>query len=133
MGKYFASSLFQPSPNHTTSFYAMSTQVQAHMGDGDQRPHDVSNIAHTTNEFQAAPHLSHKLPDMKDERTLDNRVHAEQLQEKIEKQQDQQHEQEMKHPTRAALNHGNEPSKGAKVDEDLAKDDEAALKKKGLA
>lgn len=125
------------------------------MGDGDQRPHDVSNIAHTTNEFQAAPHLSHKLPDMKDERTLDNRVHAEQLQEKIEKQQDQQHEQEMKHPTRAALNHGSElilhqcvlsftqiltlspivdePSKGAKVDEDLAKDDEAALKKKGLA
>merc|ERR1712072_1583595 len=124
--KYFASSLFLPPPNHKTSFYAMSTQsqVQAHMGDGDQRPHDVSNIAHTTNEFQAAPHLSHKLPDMKDERTLDNRVHAEQL---------QQHEQEMKHPTRAALNHGNEPSKGAKVDEDLAKDDEAALKKKGLA
>lgn len=36
-------------------------------------------------------------------------------------------------PTAPAVFHGNEPSRGAKVDENLGKEDEAVLKKKGLA
>lgn len=75
------------------------------MNDGDQRQ-EVQNIAHTTNEFEAAPHLAHKLPDNKDERTLGNRVEAEKLQEKQEKMEREQREEAMRHPTRAAELHG---------------------------
>lgn len=35
-------------------------------------------------------------------------------------------------PTDHAAKHGNEPSKGAKVDEELEKEDEKILKKKGI-
>lgn len=78
------------------------------MGDGDQTGHSQGNIAHSTNEFQAAPHLSHKLPDPKDERTVDNRVEAEKLQEKMENIQDAASAREQRHPTTRAQDHGSE-------------------------
>ena len=36
-------------------------------------------------------------------------------------------------PTEVARSHGNEPSKGAKIDEELQKEDEEYLKRKGKA
>lgn len=78
------------------------------MGDGDQTGHSEGNIAHTTEPYQAAPHLSHKLPDNKDERTLDNRVQAEKLQEKMEQVEDAAAAREQRHPTQRAEKHGSE-------------------------
>ncbi|KAB5559991.1 hypothetical protein GE09DRAFT_1220658 [Coniochaeta sp. 2T2.1] len=36
-------------------------------------------------------------------------------------------------PTAPAIHHGNEPSRGAKIDKELQEEDEAILKKKGDA
>lgn len=40
---------------------------------------------------------------------------------------------ESKDPTQAAMMHGNQPSKGAKIDKELMEEDEKYLKQKGKA
>lgn len=51
----------------------------------------------------------------------------------MEKEQHKQEKQPDAPQTSHAIWHGNEPSRGAKVDDSLGEDDEQALKKKGLA
>ncbi|EOR00338.1 hypothetical protein E3P92_01433 [Wallemia ichthyophaga] len=73
---------------------------------------------------------SHKTGDSHDQQSIANKLagtsHLEKEERKAEKEGG-------KPPTAPAVWHGNEPSKGAKVDEDLGKEDEKVLHKKGLA
>jgi len=63
--------------------------------------------------------------DSKDQRSIANRLAA----------ASQEHDKpsESMRPTEVARSHGNEPSKGAKIDEELQKEDEEYLKRKGKA
>jgi len=47
--------------------------------------------------------------------------------------EDKQSEEEPMRPTDIARSHGNEPSKGAKIDEELQREEEEYLKRKGKA
>ncbi|CEH18211.1 hypothetical protein CBOM_04626 [Ceraceosorus bombacis] len=58
-----------------------------------------------------------------------NKLDQASKQDKLEKQLEKQPKAP---PTQAAINHGNEPSKGAKIDEALQAEDEAILRKKGI-
>ncbi|KAG6036023.1 hypothetical protein E4U41_005840 [Claviceps citrina] len=74
---------------------------------------------------------SHQLNDPKDERSISNRLAAE------ERQEDPQDDPEVaalkKDPTLPAKMHGNEPSRGAKIDAQIAAEEEEELKRKGKA
>ena len=47
--------------------------------------------------------------------------------------EDKQKEDEHPRPTDIAKSHGNEPSRGAKIDEELQREEEEYLKRKGKA
>jgi hypothetical protein len=61
-----------------------------------------------------------------DSRTISNRLAA------VSKE-DKEATDEPVRPTSIARSHGNEPSRGAKIDEELQREDEEELKKKGKA
>ncbi|GJN81518.1 hypothetical protein PLIIFM63780_005052 [Purpureocillium lilacinum] len=71
---------------------------------------------------------SHKLTDPKDERSIANRLAAEERQ--GETPDDKETAQLKKDPTLPAKMHGNEPSKGAKIDAQLQAEDEQRLREK---
>ncbi|UNI24037.1 hypothetical protein JDV02_009816 [Purpureocillium takamizusanense] len=71
---------------------------------------------------------SHKLTDPKDERSISNRLAAEERQ--GEKPDDKETAMSKKDPTLPARMHGNEPSKGAKIDAQLQAEDEQRLREK---
>ncbi|KAL2150306.1 hypothetical protein VTH82DRAFT_7982 [Thermothelomyces myriococcoides] len=95
---------------------------------GDQRNVKASETGSGTryNEGTANSHLQN---DPKDQRSLSNRAAAEELSE----QQEESHETSLhkKDPTLPAKMHGNEPSKGAKIDAELQAEEEELMKKKG--
>jgi hypothetical protein len=64
--------------------------------------------------------------DSKDERTIANKLAA-------ASKEDKQEDENTVRPTSIARSHGNEPSKGAKIDEELQREDEEYLKRKGKA
>lgn len=83
------------------------------------------------NRFHEGKENSHKAQDSKDERSIANKLEREEKREKEGEEkslEDRQREQDATLPARA---HGNEPSKGAKIDQELREEDEAMLKKKG--
>ncbi|GAB1196865.1 hypothetical protein BDV32DRAFT_126613 [Aspergillus pseudonomiae] len=102
---------------------------------GDQRnvPQSVLNQQDRYNEGQKH---SHKNLDPKDERSIANKLAAR------EKQPDPSHhhnydvnpeaEISKKDSTKPAKIHGNEPSKGAKIDQELKEEDEQRLREKGI-
>jgi hypothetical protein len=63
--------------------------------------------------------------DSKDQRSHANTVAA------AAAKEDKERKEEIVKPTSIARSHGNEPSKGAKIDEELRRDDEEYLKRKG--
>ena len=66
-----------------------------------------------------------------DERSIANKLEREEKREKEGEEkslEDRQREQDATLPARA---HGNEPSKGAKIDQELREEEQAVLKKKG--
>ncbi|KAI5846068.1 hypothetical protein BZA05DRAFT_476185 [Tricharina praecox] len=69
---------------------------------------------------------SHKDTDSKDQRTIANRLAAAE-----KKDKERPDHSEDSDPRAPALKHGNEPSKGAKIDAELQADDELYLKQKG--
>ncbi|PWI70118.1 hypothetical protein PCL_00262 [Purpureocillium lilacinum] len=71
---------------------------------------------------------SHKLTDPKDERSIANRLAAEERQ--GETPDDKETARLKKDPTLPAKMHGNEPSKGAKIDAQLQAEDEQRLREK---
>jgi hypothetical protein len=66
------------------------------------------------------------LLDSKDQRSIANNLAA-------AAKEDKQQEDEPVRPTSIAKSHGNEPSKGAKIDEELQREEEEYLKRKGKA
>lgn len=74
---------------------------------------------------------SHKLTDAKDERSISNRLAAEERQ--GEPEDDPETAALKKDPTLPAKMHGNEPSRGAKIDAQIAAEEEEELKRKGKA
>lgn len=68
-----------------------------------------------------------------DERSIANKLEREAKREKEGEEmslEDRQREQDATLPARA---HGNEPSKGAKIDQQIREEEEAELKRKGKA
>nr|POE72093.1 hypothetical protein CFP56_11969 [Quercus suber] len=98
---------------------------------GDQRNAKDSEIDNAER-FQEGKENSHKANDSKDERTIANKLARE---EKREKENDDfktlEDAQREKDATLPARSHGNEPSKGAKIDQQIKEEEEAELKKKG--
>lgn len=67
--------------------------------------------------------------DSKDERSIANKLAAASKEEKEGNSGTEKHFR----PTDIARSHGNEPSKGAKIDEELERDEEEYLRRKGKA
>ena len=80
--------------------------------------------------FEEGKENSHKAGDAKDERSIANRLDKETSKKDGDEDSDETklHKLDATAPARA---HGNEPSKGAKIDQELREEEEAILKKKG--
>ena len=83
------------------------------------------------NRFHEGKENSHKANDSKDERSIANKLEREEKRENESEETSLENQQSKKDATLPARAHGNEPSKGAKVDQELREEDEAMLKKKG--
>ncbi|EAQ89661.1 hypothetical protein CHGG_06280 [Chaetomium globosum CBS 148.51] len=95
---------------------------------GDQRNAKASETGSGTR-YHEGPANAHLQNDPKDQRSLSNRAAAEVSDEQNEESRETSlHKQD---PTLPAKVHGNEPSRGARIDAELQAEDEAALKKKG--
>jgi hypothetical protein len=79
---------------------------------------------HTGEEFEHGKENAHSRLDKTDERTIANQLKDAERVEKKEKEADEAKAAEK--PTDAARAHGNEPSRGAKIDEKI-EDEEAAI------
>ena len=97
---------------------------------GDQRNVKQSEMEQPERYEEGQKH-SHSNLDSKDERSIANRLAAEEK--KSEPADDPETAMAKKDPTLPAKMHGNEPSKGAKVDADLQQEEEEYLKRKGKA
>lgn len=93
---------------------------------GDQRTSKPPKQKPSEVLYEEGQKNSHLSTDSKDQRSIANRLAAE------EKHQSQAEKNDEKpvNPTQAAINHGNEPSRGAKIDAELQAEDEAILAKK---
>ncbi|KAK7460798.1 hypothetical protein VKT23_008727 [Stygiomarasmius scandens] len=97
-------------------------------GDADQRNTDGS-IQDTQKAFDIAPDNAHGLLDSKDQRSIANRLGAagsHNFDNESNKPQNT-----IEDPMEPARSHGNEPSRGAKIDAELKAEEEDLLKKKG--
>ncbi|KAI8220418.1 hypothetical protein K4K57_003004 [Colletotrichum sp. SAR 10_99] len=100
---------------------------------GDQRNHKNEELD-TAERFQEGKENSHQATDSKDERSIANRLAAE---EKKDKEDDNDDTREVRlgkiDPTLPAKDHGNEPSRGAKIDAQIQAEEEEELRRKGKA
>ncbi|CAO1619090.1 unnamed protein product [Parajaminaea phylloscopi] len=100
-----------------------------HLSSADQRTHGGPEPTETRPSHEQGVANSHNVLDSTDQKSIANRLDQASKQEKREaKAEKEAHEP----PTRAAEKHGNEPSKGAKIDEQLELEDQAELRKKGI-
>ncbi|KAI9741447.1 MAG: hypothetical protein M1818_004253 [Claussenomyces sp. TS43310] len=115
----------------------MSSNVGTHniYEDGDQKNVPQSEIDQAKREarFHEGKENSHQANDSKDERTIANKLAREEKREKEGEQDTEEVAALKKDPTAPAKLHGNEPSKGAKIDAELQAEEEAELKRKGKA
>jgi len=103
--------------------------------DGDQKNVKRSEIEQEkkANRFHEGKENSHKANDSKDERTIANKLAREEKRENEPKEESEETRQLKKDPTLPAQMHGNEPSKGAKIDAQIQAEEEEELKRKGKA
>ncbi|OLN86561.1 hypothetical protein CCHL11_08541 [Colletotrichum chlorophyti] len=100
---------------------------------GDQRNLKKEEVQ-DSDRFNEGKENSHQSIDSKDERSIANRLAAEEKKDhQRDEDSDAQTRQLKKDPTLPAKMHGNEPSKGAKIDAELQAEDEERLKQKGKA
>ncbi|KAI9679453.1 MAG: hypothetical protein M1817_005475 [Caeruleum heppii] len=99
---------------------------------GDQRTSKNSEINDAERYKEGKPN-SHLANDSKDERSFANKLAREEKRSKEPESEDPEAALSKKDPTLPARSHGNEPSKGAKIDAEIAAEEEAELKKKGKA
>ncbi|KAK3714975.1 hypothetical protein LTR37_007465 [Vermiconidia calcicola] len=98
---------------------------------GDQRNYKQSEV-NEADRYKEGKENSHKANDPKDERSIANKLARESKREnEPEPEKDTETMQSKKDATLPARSHGNEPSKGAKIDQELKDEEEAELKKKG--
>ncbi|KAI0169809.1 hypothetical protein GGR52DRAFT_551683 [Hypoxylon sp. FL1284] len=97
---------------------------------GDQRNPKDSEVEGRPR-YQEGMEHSHLPNDSKDERSIANRLDNEERKLNRKEQDDPETSASKKDPTLPAKLHGNEPSKGAKVDADLRSEEEEYLKNKG--
>ncbi|KAL6719248.1 hypothetical protein ACLMJK_003485 [Lecanora helva] len=97
---------------------------------GDQRNVKDSEINERERYKEGQPH-SHVAIDSKDERSIANKLAREEKRQNEPEPMGREEAESKKDPTLPAINHGNEPSKGAKIDAELKAEEEEALKKKG--
>ncbi|GAB7343059.1 hypothetical protein MBLNU457_1146t1 [Dothideomycetes sp. NU457] len=100
---------------------------------GDQVNYKNSEIDQAKKEdrYHEGKEHSHKANDSKDERSIANKLGREEKREKEADKDSEEVADMKKDPTLAAKNHGNEPSKGAKIDKEIQDEEEEILKKKG--
>ncbi|KAG8168140.1 hypothetical protein KVR01_003829 [Diaporthe batatas] len=97
-------------------------------GAGDQR--NVKNSGLEQREpYEEGKVNSHNTNDSKDQRSIANRLAAEEKKDD-EPKDDKETALSKKDPTLPAKHHGNEPSKGAKIDAELQAEEEEAINKK---
>ncbi|KAI1494536.1 hypothetical protein F4809DRAFT_16333 [Biscogniauxia mediterranea] len=99
---------------------------------GDQRNVKNSEIEGRARYEEGVQH-SHIPNDSKDQRSIANRLDNEERKLKQDDHDDPETGASKKDPTLPAKLHGNEPSKGAKVDADLKAEEEEYLRRKGKA
>ncbi|KAL9635979.1 MAG: hypothetical protein Q9164_003118 [Protoblastenia rupestris] len=97
---------------------------------GDQRTVPDSEKNERERYKEGQPH-SHLPNDSKDERSIANKLAREEKREKEPEPKSKEAAESQKDPTLPAKNHGNEPSKGAKIDAEIQAEEEEMLKKKG--
>jgi len=97
---------------------------------GDQVNYKDSEINDRERYKEGQPN-SHLANDSKDQRSIANKLAREEKRSKEPDPQDEETVQSKKDSTLPARNHGNEPSKGAKIDQELQEEEDAILKKKG--
>ena len=117
---------FDPPPRR---FHARP-RYEAHAGDGDQRNAPASEQP-SAPRFEEGKENSHNVQDTKDERSIANTLAAKEKADKEEEKREK--EAANAKPTDAARAHGNEPSRGAKIDEQLQNEEEQELINKGRA
>ncbi|KAI6778936.1 uncharacterized protein J7T54_003872 [Emericellopsis cladophorae] len=93
---------------------------------GDQRNYKDSELK--AEPYQEGKENSHKNLDSKDERSIANKLAAEERNKGPS--DDRETAASKKDPTLPATLHGNEPSKGAKLDAELQAEDEQRLREK---
>ncbi|PQE17301.1 hypothetical protein CJF31_00005705 [Rutstroemia sp. NJR-2017a BVV2] len=103
--------------------------------DGDQKNIPRSEIEQMKkdNRFHDGKENSHLANDSKDERTIANKLEREEKREGEGDRISEEAKLSQKDATAPAKMHGNEPSRGAKIDQELREEEEALLKKKGAA
>ncbi|EME40867.1 hypothetical protein DOTSEDRAFT_74429 [Dothistroma septosporum NZE10] len=98
---------------------------------GDQRNAPKSE-QENADRFHEGKENSHLPNDSKDERTIANKLEREAKREHEKDEPKTEEDRARKvDATLPAKNHGNEPSKGAKIDQELREEEEAILAKKG--
>ncbi|PWN48098.1 hypothetical protein IE53DRAFT_364170 [Violaceomyces palustris] len=115
----------------------MSTQSQSqtHTSDGDQRnaPGPNQDVGKhggdERKEHEKGQENSHNVLDSTDQKSLKNRLAQAAKEEKEEKKAESQPGPP---PTAAARANGNEPSRGAKIDEQIEEEERKLLEKKGI-
>ncbi|KAH6697086.1 hypothetical protein F5X68DRAFT_186075 [Plectosphaerella plurivora] len=95
---------------------------------GDQRNSKDSEVEQPEKFHEGKAHAHNNL-DSKDERSIANRLAAEEANNGEE--EDPEITAMKKDPTAPARMHGNEPSRGAKIDAQILAEEEAELERKG--
>ncbi|KAI8942882.1 hypothetical protein NX059_000922 [Plenodomus lindquistii] len=85
------------------------------------------------NRFHEGKENSHLANDSKDERSIANKLEREKKRESEEEEKSIDDVRREKDATLPARAHGNEPSKGAKIDQQLREEEQAELERKGKA
>ncbi|KAJ8109615.1 hypothetical protein ONZ43_g6085 [Nemania bipapillata] len=99
---------------------------------GDQRNYKASE-ASRPERYEEGVENSHLPNDSKDERSIANRLANEERKLHRQDREDPETAASKKDPTLPAKMHGNEPSKGAKIDASLRSEEEEYLRRKGKA
>ncbi|KAK7187706.1 hypothetical protein DPSP01_004544 [Paraphaeosphaeria sporulosa] len=103
---------------------------------GDQRNYKDSEIKQAQEEkrFHEGKEHSHLAQDSKDERSIANKLEREKRREnEPDNNLTEEDRASQLDPTLPAKLHGNEPSKGAKIDAELQAEEEEELRRKGKA
>ncbi|KAF2682224.1 hypothetical protein K458DRAFT_420146 [Lentithecium fluviatile CBS 122367] len=96
---------------------------------GDQR--NSKDSENQPDRFHEGKQNSHLAQDSKDERSIANKLAREGKRENEPEELDEETILRNKDATLPARSHGNEPSKGAKIDQQLREEEEEELRRKG--